>query len=140
VDLTCCCGFWLVHVRFAWRVGGNFVTSERVRNCSHVNGTLREPTMPTAHWLLYRAMRFQFLWVFGLSYTFDMRNRTEIYWVEFKILNIFDWIFSHFHRPHSPKGRQISYIKFIFHFKTVWLRQAAALPLFFLPTPQTFIA
>jgi hypothetical protein len=40
--------------------GYNFVMSERVRNCSHVNGTLREPTMPTAHWLLFKVMRFHF--------------------------------------------------------------------------------
>ena len=120
--------------------GGDFVTSERVSNCSHINGTIREPTMPTAHWLLYKAMCFHFPTVFTMRYTFDLRNRTEIYWAEFKILNVFDWIFSHFHRPYSPKGRQISYIKFLFHFKTVWLRQAAALPSFTLPNPQNFIA
>ena len=75
-----------------------------------------------------------------MSYIFDLRNRKEIYWVEFKILNVFDWIFSHFYRPFSPKGQQISYIKFLFHFKTVWLRQVASLPFFILPTPQNVIA
>jgi len=80
---------------------------------------LREPTMPTAHWLLYNAMRFQFPRVFRMSYTFDLRNRTEIYWVKFKILNIFDRIFSHFCRPHSPKLWQIWYVKFLYHCKII---------------------
>ena len=38
VDRTCSCGFCLVHVRFVCREGGDFVMSERVRNCSHVMG------------------------------------------------------------------------------------------------------
>jgi len=102
----------MLGLRGGWGRGGGLCdvwTCQKLLSCY---GTLREPTMPTAHWLLYNAMRFQFPRVFRMSYTFDLRNRTEIYWVKFKILYIFYWIFSHFCRRHSPKGRQNSYVRF----------------------------
>ena len=68
----------LVHVRIAWRVGGEMLRRfERVRNCSHVMGTLREPTVPNAHWLVCQTVRLTFVRMFRMDYRLDLSKRTE---------------------------------------------------------------